>query len=166
MTHKVTTKVRLIVGIVVVFAVMFLVIACAPNSESSSQSGSSQLGNDTAVKGELGVFDPEVEAANASGSAIEGSEEDELQQERIAGGAVGGVVSENLDPLEGITDFSEGPYVNSYGMSGRPPVITHGDNGPDCMSCHKDGGAGGQQPLSHVRSKLTNENCIQCHKAA
>lgn len=73
-------------------------------------------------------------------------------------------MSENLEPLEGITDYSEGPYVNSYGISQQPPVIGHGDNGPDCASCHKDGGAGGQTPLSHVTSKLTNELCIKCHK--
>ena len=101
-----------------------------------------------------------------SGRAIEGSEEEELQQERIAGGAVGAVKSQNLDPLEGIVNGSEGDYVAAYGINGQPPAQGHGDNGADCLSCHKEGGAGAQQPPSHADANLASEDCATCHQPA
>ena len=71
--------------------------------------------NDTAVRGEYTPFEPKEDADTFSGIAIEGNEEEELQQERIAGGAVGEATS-ILDPLHGITDYSEGEYVPMYGI--------------------------------------------------
>ncbi|MCR5089210.1 MAG: hypothetical protein K6C08_06845 [Oscillospiraceae bacterium] len=71
--------------------------------------------NDTAVRGEYTPFDPTEEADSFSGVAIEGNEEEELQQERIAGGAVGEARSV-LEELHGITDYSEGEYVPQYGI--------------------------------------------------
>lgn len=71
--------------------------------------------NDTAVRGEYTPFEPKEDADTFSGIAIEGNEEEELQQERIAGGAVGEARSQ-LEPLHGITDYSEGDYVPVYGI--------------------------------------------------
>ncbi|MBQ9662997.1 MAG: hypothetical protein IJV40_07625 [Oscillospiraceae bacterium] len=71
--------------------------------------------NDTAVRGEYTPFEPKEDADTFSGIAIEGNEEEELQQERIAGGAVGEATSV-LEALHGITDYSEGEYVPVYGI--------------------------------------------------
>ncbi len=71
--------------------------------------------NDTAVRGEYTPYEPKEDAEAFSGTAIEGNEEEELQQERIAGGAVGEARSV-LDPLHGVTDYSEGDYVPVYGI--------------------------------------------------
>jgi len=71
--------------------------------------------NDTAVRGEYTPFEPKEDAEAFSGTAIEGNEEEELQQERIAGGAVGEARSV-LEPLHGVTDYSEGEYVPVYGI--------------------------------------------------
>ena len=122
--------------------------------------------NDMVVRGEYTPFDPSVESGDSSGKAIEGSEEEELQQERIAGGAVGAVQSQNLEPLEGITDYSEGDYVPVYGIVNDIPVVVHGDSkGTTCTSCHTaDGsGAGTQVPHSHADQNLTDEECLTCH---
>ena len=73
------------------------------------------IDNDTAVRGEYTPFVPKEDAENFSGVAIEGNAEEELQQERIAGGAVGEARSV-LEPLHGITDYSEGEYVPVYGI--------------------------------------------------
>lgn len=75
------------------------------------------VNNDTVELGTLAVFEPSDNMGGASGVAIAGSDEEQLQQERIAGGAVGEVVSENLEPLCGITDYSEGEYVAVYGVT-------------------------------------------------
>ena len=93
------------------------------------------------------------------------AEEEELQQERIAGGAVGAVTSQNLDEIEGIVDYGDGDYVPNYGMVGEPPAIGHGDNGSDCLSCHNGSSSGAQQPSSHEGQNLGNEECAVCHKA-
>ena len=71
--------------------------------------------NDTAVRGQYVPFEPKDDVDTFSGTAIEGNEEEELQQERIAGGAVGEATSV-LEPLHGITDYSEGEYVPVYGI--------------------------------------------------
>ncbi len=73
------------------------------------------VNNDTAVRGEYTPFEPKEDADNFSGVAIEGNEEEELQQERIAGGAVGEAHSV-LEALHGITDYTEGEYVPVYGI--------------------------------------------------
>ena len=102
-----------------------------------------------------------------AGAAIEGSEEEQLQQERIAGGAAGGVVSENLEPLEGITDYSEGEYVPVYGIACDIPEVVHGETkGTACTTCHTaDGqGAGTQVPQSHADQNLADEDCLTCHE--
>ena len=137
---------------------------CAPQQTSERADGAPET-NDTAVKGEYQPFDPSVEAANTSGKAIEGSEEEELQQERIAGGAVGAVTSQNLDEIEGIVDYGDGDYVPNYGMVGEPPAIGHGDNGSDCLSCHNGSSSGAHQPSSHEGQNLGNEECAVCHNS-
>lgn len=137
---------------------------CAPQN-APEEAASAGMGNDTAVAGEYTPYDPEKEAEVSAGKAIEGSEEEELQQERIAGGAVGGVVSQNLEPLEGVVDGSEGDYHPITGLDVEPPAIGHGDNGSDCLSCHESG-AGASMPLSHESANLANEECASCHKPA
>ncbi|WP_139653200.1 hypothetical protein [Raoultibacter phocaeensis] len=146
-------------------ACTLMLAACAPSGGEQTAEPSQPESNDSAQKGDYTPYDPEAEAEITAGKAIEGSEEEELQQERIAGGAVGGVTSENLEPIEGITDYTDREYVPAYGINGQPPVMGHGDNGADCLSCHKDGGAGAQQPPSHATADLENEECASCHKA-
>ena len=75
------------------------------------------VNNDTVELGTLAVFEPSDNLEANSGRAITGSDEEQLQQERIAGGAVGEVVSGNLEPLNGITDYSEGEFVMVYGVT-------------------------------------------------
>ncbi len=138
-------------------------VGCAPQGASEAVSSGEPATNDTAVEGEYKPFDPTVEAENTSGKAIEGSEEEELQQERIAGGSVGAVTSQNLEPVEGIVDPSEGAYVPNYGMVGEPPAMGHGNNGSDCLSCHDGSSSAAQQPSSHAGQNLANEECASCH---
>lgn len=138
---------------------------CAPQGAGEPASSGAPATNDTAVEGEYQAFDPAVEAENMSGKAIEGSEEEELQQERIAGGSVGAVTSQNLEALEGVVDASEGDYVANYGMVGGPPAMGHGNNGSDCLSCHDSASSGAQQPSSHAGQNLANEECVVCHTA-
>ena len=94
-----TKKKALVVGGALVAAA--LVGACAwyvgtatgvtsADAEGAPALGNTLDNNDTAEKGELTVYDPAAEAAASGGVAIEGSDEEKLQQERIAGGAVGG----------------------------------------------------------------------------
>ena len=73
------------------------------------------VSNDTAVRGEYTPYVPAVEADTYAGEQIEGNEEEELQQERIAGGAAGEAHSA-VEELHGITDYSEGDYVPVYGI--------------------------------------------------
>lgn len=146
-------------------ALALALAACAPQSSSEEGEGA-QAANDTAVKGEYTPYDPAKEAEVTAGKAIEGSEEEELQQERIAGGAVDTTIkSQNLEPLEGIVDGNAGEYAPVYGIDVEPPAIGHSDNGSDCLSCHK-GGTGAAMPLSHESANLANEECASCHKPA
>lgn len=141
------------------------VVGCAPQAQEAAPSDG-LASNDMVVRGEYTPYDPSVEAEATSGTAIEGSEEEQLQQERIAGGAVGAVQSQNLEPLEGITDYSEGEYVPAYGIACDIPPVVHGDTkGTACTTCHtSDGsGAGTQIPASHVGQNLTDEECLTCH---
>ena len=156
-------------------ALGFALCGCTPSQNASSGASTSSpdaamnsaaaTSQDTVSIGEYDAYDPSAEAENTSGTSIEGSEEEQLQQERIAGGAVGGVVSKNLEPLEGITDYSEGDYVPTYGANAEPPVIGHGDNGSECLGCH-DGGEGASMPASHIGQQLTNDECVVCHQPA
>ena len=103
----------------VLLALMVALAVTTAVAETEKLSLSSPMGtvpyvqNDTAVRGDYTPFEPKEESEHFSGTAME---EDELQQERIAGGAVGAVVSQNLEPLHGITDYSEGEYVPVYGI--------------------------------------------------
>ncbi|MEC4175503.1 hypothetical protein VJ918_00885 [Adlercreutzia sp. R21] len=138
---------------------------CAPETQEVAPSDG-LASNDMVVRGEYTPYDPSVDAAAASGKAIEGSEEEQLQQERIAGGAVGAVQSTNLEPLEGITDYSAGEYVPVYGIACDIPEVVHGDTkGTACTTCHTpDGsGVGIQMPASHVDQNLTDGECLTCH---
>ena len=166
MTRKKETRLLLAAALAAALALVAALGGCAPQTASETGSGDAPASNDTAAKGEYTPYDPAVEAEHVSGKAIEGSEEEELQQERIAGGAVGAVTSQNLEPLEGIVNGSEGDYVAAYGINGQPPAQGHGDNGADCLSCHKPGGAGAQQPPSHLKSNLASEDCATCHQPA
>lgn len=121
-----------------------------------------------AYEGEYDVYDPDSDAALTGGVAIEGSDEEELQQERIAGGAVNAVVSKNLEPLEGMTDYSEGEYSSDWGIYGQPPAEC--GNGADCATCHDprtaraaDGAKTVFMPTSHVDSDITEGDCASCH---
>lgn len=140
-------------------------VGCAPQQQVVEPDGAPT--NDTAAIGEYTPYDPEAEAAATGGTAIEGSEEEQLQQERIAGGAVGGVQSKNLEPLTGVTDYSEGEYVPVYGIEGEAAEVVHGDaNGTMCTTCHtEDGqGAGTALPQNHIGQNLTDDDCVTCHE--
>ena len=125
-----------------------LVAGCAPQAQEAAPSDG-LASNDMVVRGEYTPYDPSVEAEVTGGAGIEGSEEEQLQQERIAGGAAGAVVSQNLEPLEGVTDYSEGEYVPVYGIACDIP----------------DGsGSGTQVPRSHADQNLADEECLTCHE--
>lgn len=145
--------------------------ACAPSSTKdfqaggSSASGAANNPNYTATEStEFDVFDPNAEAENTSGTAIEGSDEEELQQERIAGGAVGAVTSTNLEPLNGVVDGSADAYVPIYGLDTEAKASPHGSsNGTDCLSCHEEGKGMTKIPATHRNQNLTSEDCTLCH---
>lgn len=155
-----------IAATVLCVATLSLVCAgCAPQQTELAPTDG-LLSNDMVVRGEYTPYDPSAEAEVTAGAAIEGSEEEQLQQERIAGGAAGGVVSQNLEPLEGITDYSEGEYIPAYGIACDIPEVVHGDSkGTTCTTCHTaDGsGAGTQIPASHVDQNMSDEDCLTCH---
>lgn len=113
--------------------------------------------NDTAEKGELAVYDPQVEAGESGGTSIEGSEEEKLQQERIAGGAVGEVVSTNLAPLEGVVDGTPGDYVMTYGMDFQAPDLPQA-----VMDAVEQGHLEGL-PENHLTANLAPTDCATCH---
>jgi hypothetical protein len=160
------SKRRSIAAVMVCAALLSMVsFGCAPQ-QSESVPADETSSNDTAVKGEYDSYNPESEAEVTSGSAIEGSDEEQLQQERIAGGAAGGVVSQNLEPLEGVTDYSTGEYTPIYGIAGDIPSVAHGDTkGTACTTCHTadESGVGTQIPASHVDQNLSDEDCLTCH---
>ena len=61
-------------------------LGCAPAATEIAPTDG-LASNDMVVKGEYTPYDPAAEAEVTAGAAIEGSEEEQLQQERIAGGA-------------------------------------------------------------------------------
>lgn len=127
--------------------------------------GNTLGGNDSTTMGTYTPYDPEVKAATTGGSAIEGSEEEQLQQERIAGGAVGAVVSQNLEPLEGIVDGDGLAYTPSYGINLQAPEIGHEVTDANCISCHGAADSAKPLPKNHLDSGLSNEDCATCHSA-
>lgn len=139
-----------------------LAIAAINNSGAL---GNTLGGNDTAVIGTYEAFNPEVEAAETSGTAIEGSEEEQLQQERIAGGAVGAVVSQNLPDVEGVVDGDGLAYTPSYGIDFQAPAIDHEVTSTDCTSCHGMADSVVPLPKNHLDAGLTNDDCTTCHSA-
>lgn len=141
------TRGALVGACVVIAATLFSLIGCQPQQRAEDEAVLSPVGHNAVTMGEFETFDPEVEAAETGGEAIRGSEEDELQQERIAGGATGNVVSQNLAPLEGITDPSPGEYNLVFGMNFQAPPIDMAD----------------QQPLSHLKARLSVDECASCH---
>lgn len=163
---KTTMKSRLVLTVLCASVVILGAAGCAPQaSEPAPTDGLNS--NDMVVRGEYAPYDPSVEADFSGGKQIEGSEEEQLQQERSAGGAVGEVKSKNLEPLEGIIDYSEGEYVPTYGIACDIPEVVHGEaNGTTCTGCHTaDGSAGGTQvPQSHADQNLTDEECLTCHE--
>ncbi len=147
-------------------ALTALCLGCAPQAPEPEVSDGLNS-NDMAVRGEYTPYDPSADAAVTGGAGIEGSEEEQLQQERIAGGAAGAVQSKNLEPLEGVTDYSEGDYVPMYGIDGEAAEVVHGDaNGTACTTCHiEDGsGAGTAMPQGHIGQNLADEDCVTCHE--
>ena len=161
-----TKKKALVAGGVLVAAA--LVGACAwyvgtatgvtsADAEGAPALGNTLDNNDTAEKGELAVYDPAAEAGASGGVAIEGSEEEKLQQERIAGGAVGAVVSQNLEPLEGVVDGTPGDYVMTYGMEFQAPDLSQA-----IMDAVESGSLEGL-PENHLTANLSPEDCASCH---
>lgn len=156
-----------------VFCVVFLVVAlvgCAPQTNDTTEVQTQGTdSNDTTVRGEYATYDAEAvaaaaSAAEASGSAIEGSGEEELQQERIAGGAVGARVSENLEPLEGVVDGGSDEYIPVFGDRIQAPLMAHSDGNLNCTSCHDGETSTVQMPKSHKQANLNNDDCRTCHE--
>ena len=127
------------------------------DAEGTPALGNTLDNNDMAEKGELAVYDPAVEAAASGGVAIEGSEEEKLQQERIAGGAVGAVVSQNLEPLEGVVDGIPGDYAMTYGMEFQAPDL------PQAIMDAVESGSLEGLPENHLTANLSPEDCASCH---
>ncbi len=164
-------KSKLLLLCVMLLCVAMLLAACAKTPGDTDTQASES--NQTAVKGILDIFDPSAGGGGSGGRQIEGSEEEELQQERIGGGAVSdAIVSENLEPLIGLTDYSKGDFVNAYGIFDDPPTMekSHETYGADCLLCHSGGGTAAegmteivQQPPGHESAKITNDDCAICH---
>ena len=127
------------------------------DAEGAPALGNTLDNNDTAEKGELAVYDPAAEAAASGGVAIEGSEEEKLQQERIAGGAVGAVVSQSLEPLEGVVDGTSGDYVMTYGMEFQAPDL------PQAIMDAVESGSLEGLPENHLTANLSPDDCASCH---
>ena len=150
---------------------MFAAVALAGCSPQKAEDAASDqyATSANAYAGSYDKYNPETTAEVTGGTAIEGSEEENLQQERIAGGAVGAVVSKNLEPLSGITDSSEGEFSGDLGLYGQPPARHEFDSG--CLGCHDprtvdvpEGTEFKSMPESHVDSNLTEDDCLSCHK--
>ena len=129
-------------------------------AEGAPQLGNTLGGNDTAVKGELTAYDPAIEAAHTGGVEIEGSEEEKLQQERIAGGAVGGVVSENLEPLDGIVNEDKTDFEANYGIEFQAPDL------PQAVIDAVAQGELAGLPKNHLDARVLPEECASCHAVA
>ncbi len=127
------------------------------DAEGAAALGNTLGNNDTAEKGELAVYDPTVEAVASGGESIEGSEEEKLQQERIAGGAVGAVVSTNLEALEGVVDGLPGEYVATYGMDFQAPDL------PQAIMDAIGSGSLEGLPENHLTANLGPNDCASCH---
>ena len=127
------------------------------DADAAQALGNTLDNNDTAEKGELTVYDPQVEVGESGGKSIEGSDEEKLQQERIAGGAVGEVVSQNLEPLEGVVDGIPGDYVMTYGMDFQAPDL------PQAILDAVEQGSLEGLPENHLTANLTPEDCTSCH---
>lgn len=138
---------------------------CAPKASTSDEGiqGIEIVENDTITKGSYDSYDPNAEAENSGGKSIEGSEEEKLQQERIAGGAVGEVTSKNLEHVPGIVDGSEGEYIANYGISLQAPAMGHAIDNRNCLSCHEGYKSSVPMPQSHIDAKIGNETCNDCH---
>ena len=137
---------------------------CQPKVVQSEDSSVS------AYEGGYDVYNPDADADASSGAAIEGSDEEKLQQERIAGGAVGQVVSKNLEKLSGIVD-GDGTGTDDFGMYSQPPA-RHGFD-DNCTNCHDpektdapEGTKVHPMPTSHQGIGLTDDDCRSCHEAA
>lgn len=141
---------------------------CAPQSAApAEESAYGPTANDVVVESqEYDTYDPAAEAEITGGTAIEGSEEEQLQQERIAGGAVGAVNSKNLEPVEGVVDGTPNAYVPSFGAEEAAEVV-HGDaSGTMCTTCHSEDLQGGATPMpqSHIGQNLADDDCVTCHE--
>lgn len=156
--------------LVLACACAFSLAACAPQDRSDSENGTAQGAllnpNQIAIEStDYAAFDPNAQAENTSGTAIEGSDEEELQQERIAGGAVGKVTSTNIEPLNGIVDGSPYEYVPMYGTETGAKEVAHGSaNGTECLTCHESGnGSATPMPRGHMQQNLESSECVLCH---
>lgn len=129
-------------------------VASAENAEAL---GNTLGNNDTAAKGSYDAYDPEAEAEATGGVAIEGSEEEQLQQERIAGGSVGEVTSD-LEHVDGIVDGDGGDYVATYGMSFQAPDLTQ-----TLIDAIVESGSTAGLPENHIDAGLTLDECASCH---
>jgi hypothetical protein len=174
MSDFIKMKARMIVISIALVSLVLGLVACAKSESDSTtdNDASAAVDNDSAVEGTLEAYDPTANADGSNGKSIEGSDEEKLQQERIAGGAVGGIVSKNLEPLEGITDYSTDAATFVYGMDSQPPTISQ-HYGSKCLSCHIESETGTKTdlkvkempkiPPGHISAKLKNADCTSCH---
>lgn len=139
-----------------VVGVAFVAAAALAGPALVSAAGSLFMtGNDTATIGTYEVYSPETEAEVTGGVAIEGSEEEQLQQERIAGGAVGAVTSRNLEPVHGVVDADVDAYTPVFGINFQAPDLDLAAEGVlEAM------------PQNHLDAALTMDECADCHAIA
>lgn len=133
-------------------------------TSSNASTATSFLSNDSVLVGEYDTYSGD-HAASDAGSAIEGSEEDAHQQDLIAGGNAGVVVSQNLSPLSGIA--SRDRYGEDRGgYMGVPATIPHETDAAhaDCASCHESGdGSLPRVPDDHAAAGFGSDQCLNCH---
>jgi len=157
----------------VAFALVVILAACSSDDGENAPANDNAASKSTIVDGEFETIgdDPDMLADGTSGMAIHEEAGDEaLQQDRVSGGAnTGGVASQNLDPLtDPLIEPQEmnGSYP-SASLVGHPAAIPHELEGrDDCSSCHGDNASTQPVPKDHIKAGITNELCLECHKAA
>lgn len=158
-----------VVAMALVLTVTLMAASCSSPESSSSDDSEKSSQPENVVIGEFEtITEPDMLADGTSGTAFQKGGDEELQQDRVTGGAnTGGVASENLDPLDG--DLT-GPSEHSNPLPdlleiGYPSLIPHElDGRDDCASCHAAASSEKPMPEDHVKANMGSNLCQTCHK--
>ena len=70
---------------------------------------------------------------------------------------MGAVVSQNLEPLEGVVDGIPGDYAMTYGMEVQAPDL------PQAIMDAVESGSLEGLPENHLTANPSPEDCASCH---